>query len=62
MTKDYQLFKEKINYNIQHSNLDIGAVYFILKNTLIEIEALYYAQINKEMSEESLLQEDKGEE
>lgn len=62
MIKDYQLFKEKITYDIQHSNLDIGAIYFILKNTLIEIEALYYAQINKEMLEAAPSQEQKGEE
>lgn len=57
MIKDYQLFKEKILKDISNNNLDIGATYFILKNILIEIEALYYAQINKE-----LLEENKGEE
>ena len=61
MIKDYQLFKEKLTYDIQHSNLDIGAIYFILKNTFIEIEALYYAQINKEMLE-APSQEEEGEE
>ena len=53
MIKDYQYFKDTINHAIKNSKLDIGAVYFILKNTLIEIEALYYAQINKELMEEA---------
>ena len=53
MIKNYQLFKEKINYVIQNSGLDIGAVYFILKDIFGEIEKLYYAQINKEFMEEA---------
>lgn len=53
MIKKYQIFKEKINYVIQNSGLDIGAVYFILKDTFSEIENLYYAQLNKECLEEA---------
>ncbi len=53
MIRNYQLFKEKINYVIQNSGLDIGAVYFILKDIYSEIEKLYYAQINKECLEEA---------
>ena len=53
MIRNYQLFKEKINYVIQNSGLDIGAVYFILKDIFAEIEKLYYAQINKELLEEA---------
>lgn len=53
MIRNYQLFKEKINYVIQNSGLDIGAVYFILKDIFLEIEKLYYAQINKECLEEA---------
>ena len=67
MIKDYQFFKETLNQAIKNSNLDIGAVYFILKNTMIEIEALYYNQINKELMEEAeretiIFSEQKGEE
>lgn len=61
MIKNYQLFKEKINYIIQNSGLDIGAVYFILKDIFSEIEKLYYAQINKECMEEAEKIEKKSE-
>ena len=53
MIRNYQLFKEKINYVIQNSGLDIGAVYFILKDIFGEIEQLYYAQLNRECLEEA---------
>ena len=62
MIKDYQLFKEKILKDISNNNLDIGATYFILQNILIEIEALYYAQINKELLEMPSHEEQKQEE
>lgn len=53
MIKKYQIFKEQINNLIQNSNLDLGAVYFIMKDVMNNIEHLYYAQINKELLEES---------
>ena len=53
MIKNYQLFKESINKLIQKSGLDVGIVYFILKDIFKEIEALYYSQINRELIEES---------
>lgn len=53
MIRNYQLFKEKINYVIQNSGLDIGAVYFIFKDIFYEIEKLYYAQLNRECLEEA---------
>ena len=52
MTKDYQFLKEAINQNIVNSNLDIGAVYFILKDIYFEIERNYYIRINQELLEE----------
>ena len=53
MIKNYQLFKESINSLIQNSGLDVGIVYFILKDIFKEIEVLYYSQINREIIEES---------
>lgn len=53
MVKDYQIFKETINNTISNSGLDVGVVYYILKDTFREVENLYYAQINKELMEES---------
>lgn len=53
MIKNYQILKEKINYSIKESVLDIGAIYFIMKDIMNNIEHLYYAEINKEFLEES---------
>lgn len=52
MIRKYQILKETINHSIQNSGLDIGAVYFILKDIFNEIEKMYYAQINKECIKE----------
>lgn len=52
MIKNYQILKETINKAIQNSGLDIGAVYFILKDVYTDIEKLYYSQINRECLEE----------
>lgn len=52
MVKDYQQFKENIIYVIQNSNLNIGAIYFIFKDLFLEIERLYYNQINQELAQE----------
>lgn len=52
-TKDYQILKETINKVIIGSSLNIGAVYFILKDIFTEIESLYYARINQELAEET---------
>ena len=62
MVKNYQIFQEQLKKIIQNSNLDIGAIYFILKNTYVEIENLYYMQINKEILEESQQEQIKEEE
>lgn len=53
MIKNYQMLKEKINYLITESGLDIGAVYFIMKDVMSNLEHLYYAEINKEFLEEA---------
>lgn len=53
MIKNYQIFKETIHNIIQTSGLDIGVVYFILKDIFKEIETLYYTQINSELMKES---------
>lgn len=53
MIKNYQILKEQINYTIQNSGLDIGAVFFIMKDIFSDIEKMYYGQINKELLNES---------
>lgn len=53
MISKYQFFKETIKNTIQNSGLDIGIIYYILKDIFREIEALYFTQINREIAEES---------
>lgn len=60
MVKNYQILKEKINYAIKESNLDIGATYFIMKDIMNNIEHLYYAEINKEFLEEAKNKKDEN--
>lgn len=62
MIKDYQLLKESITNLLQQSKLDIGIIYFILKDVFKEIETLYYTQINQELIEESNKQNKENEE
>ena len=47
----YEQFKQSIRQYNQSSELDIGIVYFILKDLFNEIERMYYAQLNKESIE-----------
>lgn len=54
MIKKYQVFKETIKTIIQESGLDIGVIYFILKDIFTEIEILYYSQLNKEIMSENV--------
>ena len=49
----YQIFKETVNRAIQNSGLDIGAIYFIMKDVFNSVEKTYIAQINKECLEEA---------
>ena len=53
----YERFNQAINQTIKESGLDVGAVYYILKCTLSEIENLYYAQLNKELMEQNSQEE-----
>lgn len=57
MIKNYEVLKNNITMSIQESGLDIGAVYFIIKNIYSEIEKMYYVQINKELIEENKKEE-----
>ena len=52
MIKDYNDFRNVTVYNIQNSGLDVGVVYFILKDILAEVEKSYISQVNKEIAEE----------
>lgn len=52
MIKDYNDFRNVTVYNIQNSGLDVGVVYFILKDILTEVEKTYISQVNKEIADE----------
>ncbi len=54
MTKNYFLFREQVMKIILNSNLNVGAVYYILKDILKEIEFQFIGQVNKELTEESV--------
>lgn len=48
----YEKFKQTIRNVIQSSGLDIGMVFFILKDITREIGSLYEQQLQKEALEE----------
>lgn len=48
----YEKFKEAILDVIQSSGLDVGVVYFILKDITGQIQALYMQQLQKEANKE----------
>lgn len=49
----YELFKNQLEIVIQNSNLDVGAVLFILKDMLHTVEKMYNTQIQKELQEQN---------
>ena len=48
----YEKFKQTILSLIQSSELDIGIVYYILKDIVHDLEPLYLQQVQKEAKEE----------
>lgn len=51
----YEKFRQTIRQVIQQSELDVGVVYFILKDIIHELEPLYLQQIQQEAKEEQIL-------
>lgn len=51
MTSQYEALRQSVSQLIQNSCLDIGGVYFILKDIMSQLEKIYYAQLNKEALE-----------
>ena len=49
----YEIFKTQLETLIQNSNLDIGAVLFVLKDVLHTVEKMYETQIQKELQEQN---------
>ena len=66
MISNYQNFYQTIKDDILNSKLNIGEIYFILKDIMHDIENLYYAKINEELislttTEESISLNNTGE-
>ena len=53
MISKYETFKRSIINYIHTCGMDIGMVYFIMKDIFTEIENLYYGQINREALEQT---------
>lgn len=47
--KEYQIFKETINKVISGTSLDIGGIYYVLKDVYRDVENQYFVQINQEL-------------
>ena len=58
----YEKFRKALRQVIQSSELDVGVVYFILKDMLYEIEALYLGRIQQEAQSEAQAQSENKEE
>ena len=58
----YEKFKQTIMQIIQSSGLDVGIVYFILKDIVKEVEQLYFTQVQKEASAQPKEENDMHEE
>lgn len=52
-------FKQQIFKVINNSNLSIEAVYYVFKDIFIEIEKLYFSELQKEQKEANKEKEDK---
>lgn len=48
MTKDYRILRDTLEQVIQNSGLNIGAVYYITKDLLNDLEKLFIAKVNDE--------------
>lgn len=51
-------FKQQISSIINNSGLSIEAIYYVLKDIFIEIEKLYFLELQKEQKEANKEKED----
>lgn len=52
MNKKYESFRNGVMYIIRSSGLDIGAIFYILKDLLREVEEIYSNTLRQEIEEE----------
>ena len=58
MNRNYENFRNNIVYAMRNSGLDIGAMYYILKDVLNDVERTYSSSIQQEIEAERLAQEE----
>lgn len=52
MNKNYEAFRNNIAYIMRCSGLDIGVIFYILKDLLREVEEMYSNALRQEMEDE----------
>ena len=52
MNKNYEAFRNGIMYLMRSSGLEIGGIFYVLKDILREVEGVYSNTINQEIEEE----------
>lgn len=52
MLKDYQILRETILNVMNNSPLDAGAIFYVFKDIMRDLESAYYAGINTELLKE----------
>ena len=52
MIKDYYVFENVMKSNIRECGLDIGVIYYIMKNILTDIQKEYESQVRLEAAQE----------
>jgi cytochrome c oxidase assembly protein Cox11 len=60
ITLECENFKNNLEKLIADSNLNIGVVYYIMKDVSKEVEELYYQQINYELAKIQEEEKDNG--
>lgn len=54
----YERFREALRTDITQSGLDVGAVYFILKDIVREVEPLYLRKVQEDLKKEKETEEE----
>ena len=56
MNKNYEAFRNSIMYAIRTSGLELGAIFYVLKDIMSEVERLYSNAIQQEFEAEKQAQ------
>ena len=61
MNKNYEAFRNNLMYTMRSSGLEFGAMYYIFKDVLGELERMYSNAIQQEMDAEAQAQREADE-